>query len=320
MLPRAETIFVETKHVLVASCEEWFNNYPWGSVVFTETLSYFESSLKSIMTYKTAYSLLGFPHAVLAWAFETIPTLHVNGFVEKNKKTFPQRVLNWVYDGSSSFKMLNTVVFENSQVCKKFLTGCNFLITLSKFSYLQFLFLLQFNFIPLRATKKDKAQWYMAYFNNKRKEKGKQVVVEEQPIADEKTSDNVIQENSDEEVEGRTLFTMSVTTTIVKKIERLEKNQKVMNQQLDELKNDVKQMLAMMKSFCKSQASAFGSPCQTKLSDPFDMNNTYVDSVVDLARKYVEVLKNLIFVFKLISIIISSHDTFIFIILGKRGG
>ena len=89
----------------------------------------------------------------------------------------------------------------------------------------------------------------MAYFNNKRKEKGKQVVVEEQPIADEKTSDNVIQENSDEEVEGRTLFAMSVTTTIVKKIERLEKNQKVMNQQLNELKNDVKQMLAMMKSF-----------------------------------------------------------------------
>ena len=83
MLLRAETIFVETKHVLVASCGEWFNNYPWGSVVFTETFSYFKSSLKSIMTYNIAYSLSGFPHVVLAWALETIPLLHENGFVEK---------------------------------------------------------------------------------------------------------------------------------------------------------------------------------------------------------------------------------------------
>ena len=78
MLPRAETIFVETKHVLAASCDELFNNYPWGSVVFTENLSYFESSLKSIMTCKTAYSLSWFLHAVLAWALETIPILHEN--------------------------------------------------------------------------------------------------------------------------------------------------------------------------------------------------------------------------------------------------
>ena len=152
-----------------------------------------------------------------------------------------------------------------------------------------FLFLLQFNFIPLRAIKKDKAQWYMAYFNNKRKEKAKQVAVEEQLVEDKKTSDNVIEENFDEEVEGRTLSTMPVTTTIIKKLESLEKNQKVMNQQLDEVKNDVKQMLAMMKSFCKSQASVFGSLFQTQLSDPVHMNNTYVDSVVDLARKYAEV-------------------------------
>ena len=99
----------------------------------------------------------------------------------------------------------------------------------------------------------------MAYLNNKCKEKTKHVVVEEQPAEDEKIFGNVIKKNSDEEVEGRTLSTVPVTNTIVKKIESLEKYQKVMNQQLNELKNDVKQMLAMMKSLCKLQALAFGS-------------------------------------------------------------
>ena len=73
------------------------------------------------------------------------------------------------------------------------------------------------------------------------KKKAKKVVEEEQPIKEQvKPFDNEIKENFDGQLEGTTSSIVTLTSTIVKKkIESLEKNQKVTNRKLDESKYDV---------------------------------------------------------------------------------
>ena len=74
-----------------------------------------------------------------------------------------------------------------------------------------------------------------------KKKKTKKVVEEEQPIKEQvKPFDNEIKENFDGQLEGTTSSIVTLTSTIVKKkIESLEKNQKVTNRKLDESKYDV---------------------------------------------------------------------------------
>lgn len=61
LLPRSETLFIETRHVRIASNMEAFTDFPWGRMVFNETLSRFDNSVKTIVSNKTAYALSGFP-------------------------------------------------------------------------------------------------------------------------------------------------------------------------------------------------------------------------------------------------------------------
>lgn len=38
----------------------------------------------------------------------------------RNEQLFPQRVLNWVYDGNYNYKTLESEIFESEEVCQSF--------------------------------------------------------------------------------------------------------------------------------------------------------------------------------------------------------
>lgn len=144
----------------------------------------------------------------------------------------------------------------------------------------------------------------MAYFNNKQQENATQAEEEEQQIEEEEDEEPDDESDSSEESGSSK---MPSNRSIIKKLTNLEKAQKLMKQQLDEMKTDVKQILRMMKDQYKSRPYAFGSPShsnkedgiQSQHSDPVPLGETITDSVVHLARRYVEVYKilslNLIF-------------------------
>ena len=108
------------EHLYILEDFDEFYLYPWGRVVFKETLKHFKKMAKNTEATSerkpSGYHLAGFPFVVLAFIFESIPLFNDQNIVTRNNHHFYERVLNWVYTGGASWKILASQVFDNPQV------------------------------------------------------------------------------------------------------------------------------------------------------------------------------------------------------------
>lgn len=123
LLPKEVHLTTDVDHLHIAEDLEEFCLYPWGRVVFNETIKYMKKIVTNISGHEkkpSLYHLRGFPFALLAFFYESIPALYETNLVERNIEQFDARVLNWVYTGGASWKMLASKVFDNPEVRNKY--------------------------------------------------------------------------------------------------------------------------------------------------------------------------------------------------------
>ena len=123
LLQKDPNSYVNMDHVHILEDLDDFYLYPWGRLVFHETLKHFRNAVKSnekgSEKKPKGYHLAGFPFAVLAFIFESIPLLSEQEFAFRTSVHFPQRVLNWKYIGGANWKSLEKQVFDAPQVSIK---------------------------------------------------------------------------------------------------------------------------------------------------------------------------------------------------------
>ncbi|KAE8650913.1 hypothetical protein Csa_000776, partial [Cucumis sativus] len=105
--------------------EDWntFDNYDWGEIVFRRTLNALKRALdmqyvKGKKVFKKKYTILGFPHALQVWAYESISTIIGCGVEKINDDVIP-RMLRWVCQQSSKSYTIQSQVFDSPMLIIK---------------------------------------------------------------------------------------------------------------------------------------------------------------------------------------------------------
>ena len=92
--------------------ESEFHNYPWGTKAFEYTIKSIWNVVKNLGSGTS--NIGGFPHAILIWAYEIIPTLSEMGFSTRCGRNMP-RILNWIGKKQTRKQDLDSV-FESETV------------------------------------------------------------------------------------------------------------------------------------------------------------------------------------------------------------
>lgn len=145
LLPKDNAKAVDSHHVKLLTDLDEFYLYPWGRVIFMETIKSVSSALNTMSRGSaTGYHLGGFPLAILAFAFEIIPQLRELQFIHASSIRHPQRVLNWVYTSRANFEQMSTQIFDNEGVCNIKKNKIKFVLIFClgyKFSYIYYIML-----------------------------------------------------------------------------------------------------------------------------------------------------------------------------------
>lgn len=116
ILPCQHSVSSDPKYLELADYPDRFANYPWGLESFRKLLE----TMKKHRTLKTgklqAYDAGGFVHALVVWAYETIPLLLERGFATKLRTMKLPRILRWNFNLTPSFFNLSEEVFDNPAV------------------------------------------------------------------------------------------------------------------------------------------------------------------------------------------------------------
>lgn len=118
LLPKQERSSINTRHLDIADNSETFDNYPWGRVSYEKLIESITNCGDSLQKITTGYGVHGFSHALVAWAYEILPSLAENQYgICRNPNATP-RILRWqfLYQGRFNSKGLVENVFENSKV------------------------------------------------------------------------------------------------------------------------------------------------------------------------------------------------------------
>lgn len=101
-LANASTVKIDPKYFALADNLDSFNEFPWGVLSWEATRSAICKTVENRKPSNTGskkklgpvhYSIPGFPHAVLAWAYETIPAIALK-FTTKYEQAIP-RMISW---------------------------------------------------------------------------------------------------------------------------------------------------------------------------------------------------------------------------------
>ncbi|GMN21723.1 hypothetical protein TIFTF001_040096 [Ficus carica] len=101
-LSNANSVKIDPKFFALADNIAEFNDFPWGVLSWEATRTAICNSVENRVASKRIplkkndkvhYSVAGFPHALLVWAYETLPTIAMN-FSSKYEHAIP-RMLSW---------------------------------------------------------------------------------------------------------------------------------------------------------------------------------------------------------------------------------
>ncbi|GMN54172.1 hypothetical protein TIFTF001_023288 [Ficus carica] len=125
-LSNANFVKIDPKFLTLADNLDYFNNFPWGVLSWEATRAAICNTVENKMSSKRRslkksnkvhYSIAGFPHALLVWAYETLPSI-VAKFTTKYDQVIP-RMLSWITADNVKFDNVMsafTTVGENQVV------------------------------------------------------------------------------------------------------------------------------------------------------------------------------------------------------------
>lgn len=114
LLGKQDGTRVNQTYMSMVDCEDEFQNFPWGSVSYMATIESFKKLLKNPGADQLYFG--GFPHALIVWAFETIPLIAAQGYTTLvNSNTYP-RMLKWLSTAQPSGDNLEMNIFRNESV------------------------------------------------------------------------------------------------------------------------------------------------------------------------------------------------------------
>ena len=117
LLPKQEATNIDITHVEMLDEWEEFNNYPWGRTCYELTINSVKKALDNINVQKMTFN--GLPHALVVWAYETLPLLQKLGYVTKVNSVICPRMLRWSSVSQPAWEELEEKIFSNSQVSKE---------------------------------------------------------------------------------------------------------------------------------------------------------------------------------------------------------
>ncbi|GMN59370.1 hypothetical protein TIFTF001_028442 [Ficus carica] len=132
-LSNANSVKIDPKFFALADNLDDFNDFPWGMLSWEATRTAFCNTVENRMsskrrqlkkTDKVHYSIAGFPHALLVWAYETLPSI-ASKFTTKYDQAIP-RMLSWTTADNIKFDDVMsafTAVGENQTTSPNIGTG-----------------------------------------------------------------------------------------------------------------------------------------------------------------------------------------------------
>ncbi|GMN31349.1 hypothetical protein TIFTF001_050734 [Ficus carica] len=102
-LSNANSVKIDSKFFALADNLDDFNDFPWGVLSWKATRSAICNTVENKMSSKRIplkksekvhYSIAGFPHVLLVWTYETLPSIAVK-FTTKYDQAIP-RMLSWI--------------------------------------------------------------------------------------------------------------------------------------------------------------------------------------------------------------------------------
>lgn len=119
LFPKQPNIGIDMSRVCIAGDEKRVNEFPWGWLSYEALCNSINSASNSIRNNVNAYGLEGFSHALVAWAYDILPSLLDHGYGQIRNVDHLPRILRWNYvyypNKNVATQMYNNV-FNNKEV------------------------------------------------------------------------------------------------------------------------------------------------------------------------------------------------------------